>query len=194
MHRSRRWGKLAKQITLGGCGDFGGPKVLNAIRRIYSKCQQSGCRNFCIRVRRLKHLGWSDMAHRRRRLSDFLRVTNRNCFALGVHGSFQLVFPYTFMFEVSNDQLRYGQISPIDSTVVIHHREIARAIIDADAGHVWVEDSRGKMHLISGDLSISRKDFMEIKSLFERFISPERLIFRPFIGTEVYPASSRIPE
>ncbi len=31
------------------------------------------------------------------------------------------------------------------------------------------------------------KDFLEIKSLFERFISHERLIFRPFIGTEVYP-------
>jgi len=113
---------------------------------------------------------------------------------LGCTVLFRIVFPYTFMLEVSDDQLRFGKISPIDSTVVIHHREIARAIIDADEGHVWVEDNLGKMHLISGELSISRKDFMDIKNLFERVISHERLIFRPFLGTEVYPASSRIPQ
>lgn len=113
---------------------------------------------------------------------------------LGCTVLFRIAFPYTFMLELNDDRLRFGKVWPIDSTVVLHHRELSRVIIDADEGYVWVVDSLGKTHLISGELSFSQKDFMDIKTLFERVISPENLIFRPFVGTELYPVTSRRQE
>lgn len=113
---------------------------------------------------------------------------------LGCTVLFRIVFPYTFMLELNDDGLRFGKIWPIDSTIVLHHRELSRVIIDADEGHVWVVDSLGKTHLISGELSFSQKDFVDIKTLFERVIPRENVSFRPLVGTERYPVTSRIQE
>jgi hypothetical protein len=113
---------------------------------------------------------------------------------LGCTVLFRVVFPYTFLLELTDDRLRFGKIWPIDSTIVLHHHELSRVIIDADEGYVWVEDFLGKTHLISGELSISQKDFADIKTLFERVVSRENIIFRPFVGTELYPISSRMTD
>lgn len=78
------------------------------------------------------------------------------------------VIPLTVLLELGESSLRFGKVAPVDLTHRLDYSELERVIIDADDGHLRVTDHLGKTHLISGELSISKTDFSDIKQFLEQ--------------------------
>lgn len=106
----------------------------------------------------------------------------------------KLVFPYTVFLELNGDEIVSGIAERASESKRYGFKEIRSIFLNGEDGYITLVDDLGKTRIFAIDLYLRNVELEEIRDHLLKFIEPDQLVYRPFIGAQLGRGPNRTTE